>query len=433
MSPIPYALPSQESADTSDAAYEKRHRKYETFEKRQRLREKEKLKHEQYKLKERIDQLRAMDTSAFLALPASKFSGAAHAGEHDEADTGLLDLPGAHVNGAAAYNEGERRRKEMLEIAHILEDRYKTLLPRDRKWAEKKEKGKRESLSARQSIEPAGESDPESEPGPEPYEESSAEEDDLFADDEPETPAPPEPEPEVLSRNDSDGESEVDFEARDKERSKKLKLRIRFPPRQSNLSTPTHTLVISPSKKGTKAKGIIQTKLPFLPLPVPPPKTTPTKAHAGRGANGRFTAYSLHSGAEDEFDGSASRGPPKKRARNAASAPRAHSPAPSRHSHGSSSKVPCALMVSAMRTAAAPSARKTHRHVTAFGVRVPQELEEIRDYELPAWLTSDESDEGDYGYSQYDGASATHSYVAPSERWQSVPHDMPPSVPLDED
>ena len=60
--------------DTSDAAYEKRHRKYETFEKRQRLREKEKLKHEHYKLKERIEQLRAMDSSAFLAIPASEFA-----------------------------------------------------------------------------------------------------------------------------------------------------------------------------------------------------------------------------------------------------------------------------------------------------------------------------------------------------------------------
>jgi len=59
--------------ETSDTAYEKRHRKYETFEKRQRLREKEKLKHEQYKLKERIDQLRAMDPSAFLTLPDNLF------------------------------------------------------------------------------------------------------------------------------------------------------------------------------------------------------------------------------------------------------------------------------------------------------------------------------------------------------------------------
>src|ERR1700760_4277666 len=64
----------QEGIDTSDAAYEKRHRKYETFEKRQRLREKEKLKHEQYKLKERIEQLRALEPSAFLHVADTFFA-----------------------------------------------------------------------------------------------------------------------------------------------------------------------------------------------------------------------------------------------------------------------------------------------------------------------------------------------------------------------
>lgn len=436
---MPFTFPSvprthQESADTSDAAYEKRHRKYETFEKRQRLREKEKLKHEQYKLKERIEQLRAMDTSAFLALPASKFSeppGLSSTEEHDDADTGIADLPGAHVNGAAAYNEGERRRQEMLEIAHVLEDRYRVLLPPDRKWAEKKEKAKRESLSARYSVEPTAESD--SEPDPEPDQESSAEEDVLAEDDEPETPAAPEPEPEVLGRNVSDGESEVDFEARDKERSKKLKLRIRFPPRPTNLSVPTGpAIIIPPAKKFNKARTVIQTKLPFLPLSVPPSKS-PTKTNASRGANGRFMANSIPHDAEAGVGESISQGPPKKRPKHASSETHAHSPAASKHSHSGNPKTHCALMVSAMRTAAAPSARKTHRHVTAFGVRVPQELEEIRDYELPIWIISDESDDGDYSQSRHDGAeSVSHSNMA-SDRWQSVAHDVPPIATLDDD
>jgi hypothetical protein len=121
----------QTQIDTSDIAYERRHRKYETFEKRQRLREKEKLKHEQYKLKERIEQLRVMDNSAFLALPTSSFSPAPGVSEEDAA-TGLTALPGAHVNGAATYNEGERRRKEMLDIALALEARFRVLLPPER-------------------------------------------------------------------------------------------------------------------------------------------------------------------------------------------------------------------------------------------------------------------------------------------------------------
>ncbi|KAF7784156.1 hypothetical protein Agabi119p4_321 [Agaricus bisporus var. burnettii] len=123
--------PEDAQIDTSDAAYERRHRKYESFEKRQRLREKEKLKHEQYKLKERIDQLRIMDASAFLALPASNFSPALGISE-EVLDNGTSSLPGAHINGSASNTEGERRRKEMLDIALSLEERFKTLLPPDR-------------------------------------------------------------------------------------------------------------------------------------------------------------------------------------------------------------------------------------------------------------------------------------------------------------
>lgn len=126
--------------DTSDEAYERRHRKYEAFERRQRFREKEKLKHLHYKLKERIEQLRAMDISAFLALPASAFSDPPHivddgADDHmvtDEPPHPLDFLPGAHINGAAAHREGERRRAEMLANAMVLEEKYQQLLPPDR-------------------------------------------------------------------------------------------------------------------------------------------------------------------------------------------------------------------------------------------------------------------------------------------------------------
>ncbi|PFH52265.1 hypothetical protein AMATHDRAFT_46394 [Amanita thiersii Skay4041] len=120
--------------DTSDAAYEKRHRKYEAFEKRLRLREKEKLKHEQYKLRERIDQLKAMDSSAFLSLAASTFSPADT--EVFDSQDAILDGPtngyGPHANNVATPNEGERRRKEMLDVASALEERYRILLPPER-------------------------------------------------------------------------------------------------------------------------------------------------------------------------------------------------------------------------------------------------------------------------------------------------------------
>jgi len=114
----------QEGIDTSDAAYEKRHRKYEAFEKRQRLREKEKLKHEHYKLKERIEQLRALEPSTFLSAPDSFFAGSRrslpHRGEPNAQDD--TDAP------APPQNEGEWRKRQMLDVANSLEARYRTLL-----------------------------------------------------------------------------------------------------------------------------------------------------------------------------------------------------------------------------------------------------------------------------------------------------------------
>ncbi|KAG5342041.1 hypothetical protein E4T56_gene2245 [Termitomyces sp. T112] len=117
--------------ETSDAAYEKRHRKYETFEKRIRLREKEKLKHEQYKLKERMDQLRAMDALAFLSLPDDLFPAPLKQVDPESNDE-EESIFGAQVNGGGNYAEGERRRREMLKIAYTLEERYRVLLPPDR-------------------------------------------------------------------------------------------------------------------------------------------------------------------------------------------------------------------------------------------------------------------------------------------------------------
>lgn len=91
--------------DSSDAAYERRHRKHEMFEKRQRRREKDKLEHERYKLKERVEQLRAMDVQHFRAL-----------------------LP---ASGGDSTQELESVRNELLAHADDLIRRYDVLLPPD--------------------------------------------------------------------------------------------------------------------------------------------------------------------------------------------------------------------------------------------------------------------------------------------------------------
>jgi hypothetical protein len=114
-------------AETSDVAYEKRHRKFENFEKRQRLREKEKLKHEHYKLKERIEQLRAMDGPNFMTLPSDAFTPAPQGTAEDVEET--INSPYVSMTDGVSLAEGERRRKEMLDVAIMLEKRYAYLLP----------------------------------------------------------------------------------------------------------------------------------------------------------------------------------------------------------------------------------------------------------------------------------------------------------------
>lgn len=95
------------------------------FEKRQRLREKEKLQHEHYKLKERIDQLRAMDHASFLALPESHFTtGTYHKMAVDVSDPSADQS----LDPTSQALEGERRKQQLLQIAVSLEERYRALL-----------------------------------------------------------------------------------------------------------------------------------------------------------------------------------------------------------------------------------------------------------------------------------------------------------------
>ncbi|GJE89606.1 hypothetical protein PsYK624_057100 [Phanerochaete sordida] len=391
----------EELVDTSDAAYEKRHRKYETFEKRQRLREKEKLKHEQYKLKERIEQLRAMDTAAFLALPASNFSeppGVTHDGTYDEPDAELGELPGAHVNGAAAHNEGERRRREMLQVAESLEERYRVLLPPDRKWLEKKERMKRERASASASISV----EPEHRHAT-PIEVDIEEESEL----ESSVSAP------LRRRQESDGESELEFDVEEPERPKKLKLRI--PPRPPP-SDPPATPAKEPHYSSATVLIASQDGRPIV-----------------RASDGRFISKAKRLAAEA---GEEIVVPPRKKPRTStgtvdpASSPNKRSVTSTESVGGwGRNRQPCILMLSAMRDSESQKTRKTQRHVTAFGVRVPPQIEEVRDFEIPAYLfEEDESGEEDEEEDELmeDGSYmgyGPHGGDAGSEQSQEVPYE----------
>lgn len=446
----------QEPADTSDAAYEKRHRKYETFEKRQRLREKEKLKHEQYKLKERIDQLRGMDPSAFLALPESDFSlppdELSDVAElnGDTAD-GVLFHPHAHAP------EGYRRRKEMLAVACSLEERYRTLLNPD-----KKPSGKRftkvESATIQRAI--AGSISDAEEEGEDEVEEAEEEEeeepdelDESEVEDEPVSPRRP-------SYHDESGESEVDADERDRQRSKGLKLKIKF-----SLRTPTQAkdplskrkrqmqTTLSPfmAKAAKSASALarkaddekLQSPTKLVSIAATSILTAASAPPRPRGPRGRY----LPKGKEHS-SASPAKGPPKKRPRTDSLASFTHPPTgkrvPSQRESismgvarpmrldspgsrqfatyagaaGRPELTTCVLMVAALRNSAAPNVRKTQRNVLAFGTRVPPELELVRDFEIPEWVFDQEAQSEEHDDASGDQNGGPYTYRSSSREFK---------------
>ncbi|EPQ60460.1 hypothetical protein GLOTRDRAFT_135134 [Gloeophyllum trabeum ATCC 11539] len=378
--------------DTSDAAYEKRHRKYETFEKRQRLREKEKLKHEQYKLKERIDQLRVMDASAFLCLPDSALPP-----PEDRYIPHFVDDELNGINTTAAHAEGERRRKEMLDVAKVLEERYNVLLPPDRKWLEKVKNGSRQK-SISFSIEP--------EPQPRPMPEEEEEEEDDYDEEEEEEEeeegvggfaqqeevTKEEVEQKVEEAQQSqheDGESEIDVEERKataRGSPEKIKLKIRLRPSEVASATRLSKLKSSSSLPGTPSRNgadypasgssvsVVQPRIRSTNGRFSPRKKAKLLSEVDRplgrtgrriSARGSERAWSHSDVTNDAQDMSVSAG---------------------RSISSRLERNTCILLATAQRNAGEPNVRKTQRHLTAFGLKVPYEVEEFRDFELPLWL-----------------------------------------------
>ena len=74
-----------------------------------------------------------MDSAAFMTLPASSFSPMPKETEAvDTEEIAAASSPYTNLNGYLPHTEGERRRKEMLVVATMLEERYRVLLPPDR-------------------------------------------------------------------------------------------------------------------------------------------------------------------------------------------------------------------------------------------------------------------------------------------------------------
>lgn len=439
-----------------------------------------------------MDQLRAMDGAAFLALPSSSFAPLVPDGNVE-----FDDLPAAHINGAAAYNEGERRRKEILDVATSLEERYRVLLPPERRHLERSERLEREKkLAAGQtpSAEPDGENG-------------------------------------ELDTEEVDPADLAAIDASNKQ-GEKLKFKIKFSSREPSTApikttTPASSAVMPSRKRKTNgasmASPTLQMNLPLVhkthvqaappsfssslhtfavepPFPAtpamhgyppseqslytqnsisdagPPPKasrksskqsaaaehsprprpykrlketaepapeptidntTQPEDVNMAPPSNGHpnivFVPHVTDippdagpSHIEDAEHNILVPKPKRKRGRTKSrvvldptsspepgaipiamsiSAPshirqysraRSHAASPRPHlSSGSAAnleKTSCLLMVSALRTASAPLSRKTHRHVVAFGSKIPDALDEIRNFELPWFIMAPEEE-----------------------------------------
>ncbi|CDZ97875.1 hypothetical protein [Phaffia rhodozyma] len=97
--------------DTSDEYYTKLHRKYETFEKKQKRLEKEKWAHERYNLKKRIELIKSMEAKSFSALVNAIAE-----------KTSVVGRPRREV-------DPEALREKLLEEAEVVLKRYDLLLP----------------------------------------------------------------------------------------------------------------------------------------------------------------------------------------------------------------------------------------------------------------------------------------------------------------
>ena len=316
-----------------------------------------------------------MDGNAFLSLPASLFrtpgtpEGDVSANGpivvDEDIDTGLQDLPGIHVNGAALHNEGERRRKEILETAANLEERYRVLLPPDKLVKELT------STSAGGSRRPS---------------------------------ASVEPEEEVVSSL--------------QQPQQKLKLRIKFPQQGSPVANGNGSEVIlgsvpgesptqvqaqtpkpehTPRRVSTRGAGAVPTT-PVLPVTRPKTRTaitsTPsvvdiesprpskrprrgTRVQEAEVEDEDLANHDTDTREEVELPSPISATAPQK------SHPKPHHPY---HTHNQSSGI---LMATALRSSSLTSHRttqRTQRHLTAFGLKIHPEIEEIRDFKIPCWL-----------------------------------------------
>lgn len=255
-----------------------------------------------------------MDCSAFLGLPAASFSLPPASNE----DKSEVNLSGTQVDVSPIHNEGERRRQEMLEIASILEERYRTLLPSEKKLADLKGASRSSTMNLHASDVCSSE-------------ESNAAGRDLSGQVSPKSGAP------------------------------SIILKIKVP--QARYKDQSGLPPFQVSSPGTNSNSFHTPLLPMKPF---------SKVSSDTLSVSSDRPYKRHRTSRADVESLCSTDTPEYATK-------------SPHSSVSRAE-PCVLMQWALRSQAAPNVRKTQRHVTAFGTKVPPNLEEMRDFELPEWI-----------------------------------------------
>lgn len=256
-----------------------------------------------------------MDSSAFLGLPAASFSQPSAANE----DKSRATLSSTQVNVTPIHNEGERRRQEMLEVASTLEERYRTLLPSEKKLADLRGASRFNSVNLHAS--------------------------DMCSPDE----------------SDSTGR-ELSGQVSPKSSTPSIILKIKVP--QTRYKDYSGLPLFQVSSPGANSNHIHTPLSPTKPFSKVSSDTL--SVSSDRPYKRRRTPY------VDDSESPCSTDTPEYATK------ATHSTAPKTE--------PCVLMRWALRNQVAPNARKTQRHVTAFGTKVPQSIEEVRDFELPEWI-----------------------------------------------
>lgn len=121
--------------DTSDAYYEAQHRRFEAFEKRQRIREREQLQFNRYKMKARVDLLRNLPQTQWVSMVAAILAR----------------------EGDATWQRGRRKlttmgndwlRRHLIKEGLEVLRRYDELLPKEGQKDKEKEKEKAKGFAA---------------------------------------------------------------------------------------------------------------------------------------------------------------------------------------------------------------------------------------------------------------------------------------------